>query len=76
MAIKQTIEKILKEGKKGLDIASDITYKKYKDVKGAIDKFLYKITSEYDKRMNAKALKDRERINKNREERGLKPIKW
>jgi len=76
MAIKQVIKKTLEKGKEGLNIASDIAYEKYKTTKNAVDKFLYKITPEYSKRMNAKALKDRERINKNREERGLKPLEW
>ncbi len=76
MTLKTKVKETLKKGKEGLNIASDYAYSKYKTTKSAVDKFLYKITPEYDKRMNAKALKDRERINKNLKERGLKEIKW
>ncbi len=75
MAVKKAIKKILKQGKEGLDIASDYAYKKYKTTKSAIKDFIVNPTP-YVRRKNEEALRDRERINKDRKERGLEPIKW
>jgi len=69
MPVKKAIKKILKRGKEGLDIASDFAYKKYKTTKSAIKDFVVNPTP-YIRRQNEKALKRREIIKKEQEEKG------